>query len=749
MTLLRHLVTAFIGGETDPLLHGRVDADLYAVSLEECVNFVPVNEGPLVKRPGWEYIRDADATSTWLGAFRFSVTQEYVIEWGELKARFFTNGARIETAPNVAYEVVTPYAASQAAALSTQQSYDRLYIDHPLHAPSTLARTSATTFAHAALTVKNGPFLDENTDETITITASGTSGSITLTASAGIFAAGDVGGLMRIGARDFSTIKAWEPGMDAIVAGEVVRSDGKAYTAATSGKTGTKTPIHESGSEWDGQLKNDVLNAKGPYGVLWDFRHGSYGTVRITGYTSATQVTADVVKRLPDQVTTVASWRWAFGAWSTRRGWPSIVLHAFGRQIHFQGLEVQGSVVGDYGGGQVNFERFTSSGITAADLGFRRTIAASNPPLWAVGDRQILVGTASGELIIGAVNSQLALSGDNIKADPQSFYGCEPVFPVQQGTSTVFLERGGRRLRAADYDFGRDRYVPQDLTVTARHITRGGVVQLATQRVPWGMLHAVRADGQIAVHSDTKIDLKGWARMVPGGGARVLSAVCIVGADGKSDELWALVERTRADGVKKEIWRQAEWRETGDGQDQQFFVDCGSRFTASGGQLDFTGFTHLAGQDLAILAAGGVVPGVVCAADGSFSLPAGSVPDTDYTIVVGLGYEARATTLRPNMRLPNGKASQGLKQRLVKAAVRVLETMGLRAGTPEGPHDEIIDRPVDSDMDAPIPLYTGDTRGEIDASWARDGRATFISDRPTNAVISMAMLNVEVDGADA
>jgi hypothetical protein len=56
---LRHLLTAFIAGEISPLLFGRVDTQQYQFGLQACENFVPVNEGPLVKRQGFEFICDA------------------------------------------------------------------------------------------------------------------------------------------------------------------------------------------------------------------------------------------------------------------------------------------------------------------------------------------------------------------------------------------------------------------------------------------------------------------------------------------------------------------------------------------------------------------------------------------------------------------------------------------------------------------------------------------------------------------
>lgn len=751
MAAVRKLLTAFLGGEISPLLSGRVDTEQYAYGLATCENFVPVNEGPLVKRPGFAYVCDADATSSWLSAFRFSITQEYMLEWGAAKLRFYTNDARIETSPGVAYEVVTPYAAADAPRISSQQNYDRLYLNHGSYPPAALSRTGAATFAHANITLNNGPFLDQNRDETATITVSGTltvGGAITVSCTAAIFAASDVGSQLRIEARDFSTIKSWEPGMTGVVAGDVVRSEGKAYTALTSGTTGTKIPTHWRGAEYDGQGRNDLVNAKGPYGVQWEFRHDLYGIVEIGGFTSTTQVTGTVKRRVPDSVSSVGTHRWSLAAFSATRGWPQVVRKAFGRMIHFKDLDVIGTVVGDYGGGQMNFETTTDAGALAADLGFRRTLDASDPPLWAVVDRELLVGTASGELAIGAINSAAAVAGDNIRSQPQSYYGSETVWPETVGTRIVFVERGGRRVRSAEYDFGRDRYVPEDLTAASRHITRGGLLQLALQRSPHALLYAVRGDGQLIVHADTRGEIKGWARTVCGGAAEVLSAVSIVGADGKTDTLWLLVERTRADGVKREIWRQQPWRDLGEDADEQFYVDAGVRIEASAGQTAFTGLTHLADTDIAVLAGGAVVPGVSVASDGSFTLPAAAAPDVPYILIAGLPYTALAVTLRAEVALRGGSI-QGLLKRVRKVVLRLLETVGIKAGALDGVPEDLIDRPASAAMDAPIPLFSGDTSGPIDMDHDRDGQVRFVSDRPLAAIITAAMLSLEVDEADA
>lgn len=749
MSIIRHAINAFIGGEISPYMAGRVDTEQYAVGLALCENFVPINEGPLVKRPGFEFIRDADASAAWLTAFRFSTTQEYVIEWGEEKARFFTNGVRIETAPNAPYEVVTPYVAADVPQLSTQQSYDRLYIDHGSYPPARLSRTSATTFAYEVSALTGGPFIDQNIVESITVTASGSTGSVTLTASADIWATTDIGAFFRIEASDFSDIKAWQPGMQTISIGEVVRSDGKAYQAATGGKTGTVQPIHSSGSEWDGQTKNDVATNNGPYGVRWTYLHDRFGVVRITGFTAADEVTADVIRRLPSSLTSVPSWRWAHGSFSTTRGWPSLVAHWGGRQVHIKQFDVHASVVGDY----LNHSTLTPAGQVAPDMAFRRTLAASNPPLWLAVDRkQLILGTSADELVLSPTNPAAIVSGDNISADPQSFYGSERVFPAQVGTQTMFIERGGYRIRAAGYDFARDRYAAVDLTAAARHITGGGIVQLAYQRVPYALLYGVRSDGQLIVHPDTRLELKGFSRTVLGGQARALSAVSVVGADGRTDELFVLVSRETPLGTRREIWRQTPWRDLGASAAASFFVDGGVTVTAAGGQTHFSGAVHLAGQAVAVLANGGVVEGVTVDNSGAFDLPATSVPATPYTLVVGLAYTARAVTLRPAGQV-NGQSLQALRQRVTKIVLRLLESIGIRAGGfvskgEAAPTDEMIDRPGNAPMDAAIPLFTGDADALVDAEFDTNGQTTFVSDRPLPAVITMAMLNLDVSAAD-
>lgn len=748
-SFVRHFLPAFFGGETDPLLEGRVDAEHYVYSLTTCENWIPLTEGPLVKRQGFFYVCAAAPTAEWLTAFRRSIEDEYVLEWSENTLRFHSWQGRIETAPDTAFEVTVPYTAAEARYVCHQQSYNRLYLNHGSYPPAALLRENATVFSYSELTLENGPFLDTNTAEGSLISATGTSGNVTLTATGHApFVAGHVGSLIRLEAKDFAAIPVWEPQMKAVAIGDKVRSDGKVYQAASAGITGSVQPTHSEGTYYDGANRRDELNDKGPYGVQWTYLHDRFGVAEITAVSSATGATASVKRRLPDAVTG-GTYKWAFGAYSDAEGWPELVSLFKGRKIETKGLDIIGSVVDDYGGGRVNYATHSSSGILAADLGFRRTLSFPDPPLWLSPDRQLLAGTASQELAIGPANASSAFSGENIDAVPQSFYGCEKVFPVKIATETIFVERGGRRLRSADYEFGRDRYDAPDQTATSRHITDGGIIQLAYQRSPFPMQFAVRADGQLVCHPKSRDKIKGHCRFVLGGGARILSSVCIMGEDSRRDDVWVLVERENGVGqTVREIWQQAEWRELSDAPEQSYFVDGGARFAMNGGDGSVSGFAHLAGQEVVALVNGVVVKNLEFDATGALELPGDVVPATDYICAIGLPYTATATSLRPHVTR-DGASSVGLRQRAVKVVAKLLGSLGLKvaASGQDIPEDTVL-RAGGMAMDQQIPFSSDFTEGLVEAEFDRDGRASWIHEDPLPGIVTGAIINLEVSWDD-
>jgi hypothetical protein len=191
------------------------------------------------------------------------------------------------------FETSTPWASADLGDLYFAQTADVLTVCHPNYPPHDIARQSDGTFAVYETQVLGGPWLDVNTDESLTINASATTGTITLTASRGFFTSSMIGLALKI--EQTSPTQLWEPGVS-ISLSNIRLSDGKYYAAEAGGTTGTKTPSHYTGIVSDGKIN-------------WRYLHSGYGYCRITavgtltnGY--ATTATAVVEGELPNGTVT-------------------------------------------------------------------------------------------------------------------------------------------------------------------------------------------------------------------------------------------------------------------------------------------------------------------------------------------------------------------------------------------------------------------------------------------------------------
>lgn len=792
------LSSNFNGGEVSPRMFGRPDTAVYPVALAAMENFAPSLEGPAVKVPGFRYITAAAASSAWLSTFVFSRTQGYVLEWlsdgdGAGTLRFFTNGGRIETAPGVPYEVDVPYTPAEAPFVGWQQSHDRLYLAHRAHALADLTRTSATTFTYAELGLENGPFADQNKDKTITVAFTSTEGSVTGYASGGaVWTAGHVGELFRVETRDYAEIPQWEADRDVAV-GQLRAAEGRVYAKiGGAARTGTVIPTHNEGAAWDGDGAGKDSNDKGPFGVQWLLVHDRFGIVRIDTVTDAFTVTGTVLKRLPNSAalastydgggigytppytggggdyprytieivdgepvytptdpdgdfappdgttgyTFPGTWRWAHAAISNAAGWPVAVVLAWGRLVLFTDFEVIATVIGDYGGGRANFAEYADNGEATEDMSFRRLLTISNPVLWAREDNgNILIGTLDGVYLVGPINGSAAVSAENIQCVKQSRYGCSAVQPIEVGSETIYAQAAGKKLRAAEYSFQSNRYQPALINVWSRHILGPGCIQLSYEGESEEMVWALRGDGVLAMHPRVpEQEVKGFARRIHAAGP-ILSAVAIPSEDGTLDEQWVLV--TDSDTGAKSIERRDPWWVDGSAKETAFFVDSGVTVTAPA-SATLTGLTWLAGRDVAVLSDGAVLRGLSVTGGGSLTLP--RRPDV---VTVGLGYAATFATLKPELRDPRGHTMQGVKQKIYKIALRVLETLGVRVaaiGARAGEEEEMMRRGVEVPMGEGAGFFSGDVGPrEIGGNWGRDGQYQVISDDPVPCIVTAAM----------
>lgn len=180
--------TAFNNGEVSPSVWPRTDLDKYKSSLRTARNFICHPQGGASNRCGMEYIASTKyatySSASISQEFIFSQTQAYVLEFGHLYVRFYTDDMQLQTSGQ-AYEVATPYVHTDLQNLRFESSADVITITHPSYETRTLSRYAEKDWRLALYQPDDGPFMPENIDETESLSVSAVSGTnVTLTLSA-------------------------------------------------------------------------------------------------------------------------------------------------------------------------------------------------------------------------------------------------------------------------------------------------------------------------------------------------------------------------------------------------------------------------------------------------------------------------------------------------------------------------------------------------------------------------------------
>lgn len=238
--------TAFNGGEWSPLMDGHINLEKRASSLKAMQNMIGLKQGAAVRRGGTKYVSEIkdSANRTHLVPFEYSNEQAYIIEFGDQYLRFYKDVAQILSG-SAAYEISTPYLQADLFdsngifQINYAQSADVLYLVHGSYPPYVLSRTGHASWAINALVLDDGAYLETNITTT-TLTLSGTSGSVTVTASASLFADTDVGRLIRWRdpANDWTWLKITAYTSTTVVTATIFGEDASAGTATVSWRLG-------------------------------------------------------------------------------------------------------------------------------------------------------------------------------------------------------------------------------------------------------------------------------------------------------------------------------------------------------------------------------------------------------------------------------------------------------------------------------------------------------------------------------
>lgn len=683
-------VNNFNAGEWGPLSYGRVDIPQYQFSLRLCENWIPTIQGPLRKRPGTTYIASVEtpAEKSRLIPYVIARGTAFMLEFSSGVINVY-NASGTDVTPTISGET-PPWSETEIQQLQYAQTGTDLYLVHEEHEPLVFTFDGASTASLTELSADIGPLQTENTDTTVTITASAVSGTgITLTASSATFASADVGRLVA-----FRTVPAvqytqWTSGYSA-TSGDYRWSDSvetagrvNVYKSSTTASTGANAPGHDSGTESDGA-------------VNWQMVHSEYGFARITAFSTSTSVTADVVgfPELP-QDSTSGTFRWSLGAWSDTTGFPAAVA-LYEQRLILGGTTAEpqrfdGSRVGD-------FTDFLPGG-TGDSSAFSYTISSdqSNPISFMLGARDLHIGTEGGEFAAAGSGVDTIITPTNIRVRRDSRHGSKAQEALQVGEAVLFVQAGGRTMRESIYDESRRGYRAHDITVIAHHLGEKGLNHIAYQAEPDAIIWTYSDDGLLLGYTyEREQEVLAWHRhTLSGTDAAVESVAVIPDSTGADDRLWLIVKRTVDGGTVRYI-------EVVDETPADRFSDSCLVYSGAA-TTTITGLGHLEGEEVSVLADGAVHPNRTVSS-GSITLQAEAEE-----AVVGLPMTAKFTTQTIEGGSQNG-VSQGKSKRIHNVTFRLVDAgIGLKVG-PDG--DNLVDvlfRDADDAMDAPVPLFTGDT----------------------------------------
>lgn len=406
------------------------------------------------------------------------------------------------------------------------------------------------------------------------------------------------------------------------------------------------------------------------------------GLLKVTGYTSNTQVTVSVIQPPQD---TSATYMWSEGAFSNYRGYPACIGFYEQRLLYagtaYQPNQIYGSVTGD-------FDNFLFSSNDDGAISFLPAVCQQNQASWLESLLRVHAGTAGEEIIMASGNLDEPLTPSNVTVRAQSHYGCAPVQPLLIQNSILFLERNTRRLREmrelSPYVVPTD-FVAPDLTLLSEHITQpvattagiatpgGGITCMDFGRLPDPLVYCVRSDGVMAVLTYNKEqNIISWCRYTTANGSYE-SVACVYGSP--LDIVFVSVSRPIGPGnsyvrtIEAFTVDPAAYPSVSD-----LLLDCAANFPMIGiKRTAVGGMTWLANQTVTAVVDGMEYPGLVVDSTGLLTLPAGV---SGYVINVGLPYTGYLTPMKPVMEDQEG-SSQGRRVRVAEVVVRARNSLFL------------------------------------------------------------------------
>lgn len=568
---------------------------------------------------------------------------------GVVDRAVFVDSVNVEAAGPMT--IPAPWGTDDLRSIRFDQSGDVLFVACNNFLQRRIERRSDTSWSLVWYLSDNGPYLKENATET-TIAVSAVTGNITMTASRGIFLSEHVGCLFRIrsaGQRVTANIASQNTFTNPILATGVGES--RRFSISLTGTWSATATLQRSVGvvgNWvdvttyttnqattyaDGMDNQDIYYrigiktggyVSGTMVTALDYPLGSVtGVARITGFTSATSVSGEVLVAFGS---TDASKFWSEGSWSTASGFPSAVAFYEGRLWWAGSNGIFGSVSDD-------FHNYNPD--TVGDSGPINRTVGSGPVddiNWILPLQRLIIGAEGAEHSVRATSFDEVLTPSNFNIKEASSQGSKFGSPaVKIDSRGVYVQRGGTRLFELAFDGEVGDYRSTEATLVVPEVGDPGIVHVAVQRLPDTRVHCVRSDGIVAVLIYNPVEnVLCWVTVETDG--EVEDVVVLPGNE--EDTVYYSVKRTINGATKRYLERWALESEARGGittkTSDSFLAYSGAATTT------ITGLSHLEGETVVVWGNGKDL-GTKEVSGGQIT----TLPEAVTTAFVGLAYTAQ------------------------------------------------------------------------------------------------------------
>lgn len=681
-----HTQNVLNGGEISPLLRGRVDQQRYSTGTREMLNFVPMPQGGVTRRPGTRYLGDALGGTGRLIPFVFSATQGRMLEFGDHELGvWLPDGTLVADESGTPKVFESPFAAADLRDLRYAQSADVIYFAHPSYAPRKLSRYadddwrwSELTFLPTIATPKKPslstvgtPEGDKKTDYTYCVTAIDDKGQESSPSEPASISA------QALNSVDFHIRISWE---------------------AVEGATGYR---------------------------VYKKKMGVFGYI---GKGGADETHIDDKNIGADTEDTPPEYEDPFEG---EGNYPSqVFFHQ--QRLGFAASNSRPITIWLSRSGE--FESMAKSTPPKDDDAIEVTLAATQASriVWLQPDRSALAfGTEGSEWTLEP-SEGVALTPATASFQLQTTNGgSDAVAALSVGGSVLYVQRGSGAIREFAYNYSADKYLGQDLTILARHILKDvDVVAWSWQQEPYAILWCVLSDGTLAGLTYMKEqEIIGWHRHATDG--QFLDVAGIPGTP--DDQLWFLVRRGGTVCVER-----LDTFFDSDELAEAYFLD--SSLNYQGEPLaSFYGLDHLAGRQVQVFADGGTIDGLEVGADGSLTLKHAAS-----SVHVGLPYVSRVVPNLPELQTQQGWTLMH-DRKILAVRARVYRSMSFLAGL-EGALSPIVDRDITGGLFSTVPFFSEGTDLDLDVcgGWSASSPLVFEVSSATPLTILALVTTLEI-----